>query len=146
MSLKVSRSVRARRRTSVYVDGYQHAHPIPAACRIDNVIYSSIINGIARSDDGGQPSLEAQAKLMFTRLRAIVEAAGGSTDDVVKVTMWMRDRADRDAVNRFWLEMFPDPADRPARQTVNAQLDGEQLIQCDFVAVIDPYGRGDRVS
>jgi 2-iminobutanoate/2-iminopropanoate deaminase len=143
VSLPAARTVRARRRTSVYADGFQHANPIPAACRIDNVIYSSLIHGVDRSRDGVSATLEEQAELMFIRLRDVVEAAGGSTDDVVKVTMWMRDRADREAVNRFWLEMFPDATDRPARQTINAHLEGEQLIQCDFVAVIDATERGE---
>jgi 2-iminobutanoate/2-iminopropanoate deaminase len=143
VSLQVTKSVRARRRTSVYTDGFQHANPIPAACRIDNIVYSSLIHGIDRSRDSGSTTLEEQAELMFSRLRIVVEAAGASTDDVVKVTMWMRNRSDREAVNRFWLDMFPDAANRPARQTVNAQLDGEQLIQCDFVAVIEEHERGE---
>ena len=143
MSLQVTGSLPARRRTSVYADGFQHANPIPAACRIDNVVYSSLIHGIDSSRNGAAPTLEEQAELMFSRLRDVVEAAGGSTADVIKVTMWMPNRGDRDAVNRFWLEMFPDAADRPARQTVDTQLDGEKLIQCDFVAVIDGIQRGD---
>jgi 2-iminobutanoate/2-iminopropanoate deaminase len=126
----------ANRRQSVYVDGFAHTNPIPTACRIENIVYSSIIHGIDQADSGSTMTLEAQAELMFTRVAQIVDAAGGSTSDVVKVTMWMRDRKNRETVNRFWLEMFPDPSDRPARQTVNAQLDGDQLIQCDFVAII----------
>jgi 2-iminobutanoate/2-iminopropanoate deaminase len=143
VSLQVTRPVPARRRTSVYIDGFEHTNPIPAACRIDNIIYSSLIHGIDISPDGGPAMLEVQAELMFSRLREVVEAAGGTIDDVVKVTMWMRDRSDREVVNRFWLAMFPDASDRPARQTVNAQLDGDKLIQCDFVAVIKETERGD---
>jgi 2-iminobutanoate/2-iminopropanoate deaminase len=143
VSLQARRSVPERRRTSVYTDGFQHSNPIPAACRVDNVVYSSLIHGVDRSRDAGSATLEEQAELMFSRLRDVVEAAGGSTDDVVKVTMWMPNRAEREAVNRFWLEMFPDEADRPARQTINAQLDGEQLIQCDFVAVVEADERGE---
>jgi len=142
MSVEVNASERVMRRTSVYVDGYSHSNPIPAACRVDQIVYSSIIHGVDASSGNGAGTLEEQAQLMFARLREIVEAAGGTTDDVVKVTMWMRNRADREAVNRFWLEMFPDADDRPARQTVNAQLDGDQLITCDFVAVINDRERG----
>lgn len=132
---------------SVYVDGYAHANPIPAACRVGNVIASGAIHGIDRSRGAAATAtLEEQAELMFVRLREIVEAAGGSVDDVVKVTMWMRDRTDREAVNRLWLQMFPDGSDRPARHTVNAQLDNGQLIQCDFLAVIEQDERGERRS
>lgn len=144
MSVHLKESEAAARRMSVYVDGYAHTNPIPAACRIDNVVYSSVIHGIDQSRvDGQATTLEEQAELMFSRLREILEASGGGLNDVVKVTVWMRNRADREAINRFWLEMFPDASDRPARHTVNVQLDGEVLIQCDFVAVIAQYERGE---
>jgi 2-iminobutanoate/2-iminopropanoate deaminase len=32
--------------------------------------------------------------------------------------------------------MFPDPNSRPARHTMNADLDGGKLIECSFVALI----------
>ncbi|WP_273847548.1 RidA family protein [Rubrobacter calidifluminis] len=137
MSAEPKGSGHAGRRTSVYIDGYTHTNPIPAACRVGNVLQSSIIHGIDSSRAGAASTLEEQAELMFARMRQILEAAGGSTEDVVKVTIWMKDRAARAAINRFWLEMFPDAGNRPARQTVSAELDGEQLIQCDFVAVLD---------
>jgi 2-iminobutanoate/2-iminopropanoate deaminase len=145
VSFEVTEPQRTLRRRSIYVDGYTHGNPIPAACRIDNVVYSSLIHGIDRSRADYEPTLEEQAQLMFARMREIVAAAGGSTDDIVKVAMWMPDRSGREAVNRYWLEMFPDPADRPARQTMNARLEGNQLIQCDFVAVINKQREeGDR--
>jgi 2-iminobutanoate/2-iminopropanoate deaminase len=145
VSFQLKQTHDAPGRISVYVESYPHSNPIPAACRIDNLVYSSIIHGIDRSREDRSATLEEQAQLMFVRLREIVEAAGGAVEDVVKVTMWMRNRADREAVNRPWLDTFPDPASRPARQTINAHLDDEQLIQCDFVAVIQ-NDRGDHRS
>jgi 2-iminobutanoate/2-iminopropanoate deaminase len=32
--------------------------------------------------------------------------------------------------------MFPDAQSRPARHTMDAPLDGEKLVECDFIAVI----------
>ena len=40
------------------------------------------------------------------------------------------------ALNREWIALFPDPADRPARHTMGADLAGGLLAQCDFVAVV----------
>lgn len=137
MSVEVPARSRAGRRASVYVDGYTHSTPIPAACRIDNIIYSSIINGIDPSRPDATATLAAQAELMFARLSQIAEAAGASLADVIKVNIWMPDRGARDEINALWVGMFPDAADRPARQTVNAQMESPRLIQCDFVAVID---------
>jgi enamine deaminase RidA (YjgF/YER057c/UK114 family) len=73
---------------------------------------------------------------MFQHLRSVIEAAGGTTDDIIKLTVWMADRSEREAVNREWLAMFPNPENRPARQTLQAELGGGIRVQCDFLAVI----------
>jgi 2-iminobutanoate/2-iminopropanoate deaminase len=124
-----------QRRTSVYVESFGHVNPIPAACRIGDLIYSGAITG--RDPGTGRPaeSLDRQCVQMFRHMRDIVEAAGASIDDIIKVTVWLRDPGDRTALNREWTALFPDPADRPARHTMGADLGGDLLAQCDFVAV-----------
>jgi 2-iminobutanoate/2-iminopropanoate deaminase len=124
------------KRKAVYVEGFGHKNPIPAASRIGNVIASGIIYGLDVATGKPAATLDEQAKLMFHHLEAIIEAAGGTTDDIVKLTVWMADRSQREAVNREWLAMFPDPATRPARQAMQAELGGGILVQCDFLAVI----------
>jgi 2-iminobutanoate/2-iminopropanoate deaminase len=74
---------------------------------------------------------------MFDHVRRIVDAAGCSTDDIIKMTVWMRDRSQRAALNAVWLKMFPDPESRPARHTMMGSLDGDKLIECDFIAFIN---------
>jgi 2-iminobutanoate/2-iminopropanoate deaminase len=124
------------RRTSIYVAGFSHKNPIPAACRIGNTLYSGSIQGTDAASGRYGATLEEQCELMFGHVRRIVEAAGGSTDDIVKMTVWMKDRTRRAALNKPWLAMFPDSNARPARHTMNGDLDGEKLVECDFVAVI----------
>jgi enamine deaminase RidA (YjgF/YER057c/UK114 family) len=78
--------------------------------------------------------MEEQCGLMFNRIREIMAAAGGSTEDIAKVNVWVADIADRDPINRHWVAMFPDPADRPVRQTTEVALDRGKLVQCDILA------------
>jgi len=33
--------------------------------------------------------------------------------------------------------MFPDPGSRPARHPMDAPLDGDKLIECSFIAIVD---------
>ena len=74
---------------------------------------------------------------MLDNVRRIVEAAGGGTQDIVKLTVWMKDRSQRPALNAPWLEMFPDAASRPARHAIVApELDMGKLIECSFTAWI----------
>jgi 2-iminobutanoate/2-iminopropanoate deaminase len=122
-------------RTSVYLESFGHVNPIPAACRVGDLIYSGVITG--RDPGTGRPpeTLGQQCGQMFQHMRDIVEAAGASLDDIIKVTVWLRDPADRTALNHAWTALFPDPADRPARHTMGADLGGDLLAQCDFVAV-----------
>ena len=125
-----------RTRSSIYVEGFSHKNPIPAACRIGNMLYSGSIQGSDPASGKYAATLEEQCVLMLAHMRRIVEAAGGSIADVIKVTVWMNDRTQRAALNRPWLEMFPDAQSRPARHTMQGDLDGGKLIECSFVAVI----------
>jgi 2-iminobutanoate/2-iminopropanoate deaminase len=129
-------SNQANGRQSIYVEGFSHKNPIPAACRLGAMVYSGSIQGSDPATGQYGATLEQQCRLMFAQVRRIVEAAGGSAADIVKMTVWMNDRSQRAAVNGPWLEMFPDPQRRPARHTMNADLDGGKLVECDFVAVI----------
>lgn len=124
------------RRTSLYVEGFGHKNPIPAACRVGDLLMSGIVYGLDPATGKPAEGLDAQCRLMFQHIRSIMAAAGGGTDDIVKVTVWLADRSQREAVNREWLGMFPDETNRPARQAMAGDLDGGKLVQCDFVAVM----------
>ena len=132
--MKASRGKQGRQ--SIYVEGFSHKNPIPAACRVGGIVCSGSIQGSDPATGRYGVTLEEQSRLMFAQVRRIVEAAGGSVQDIVKLTVWMRDRNQRAALNGPWLEMFPDPQSRPARHTMNADLDGGKLVECDFIALI----------
>jgi enamine deaminase RidA (YjgF/YER057c/UK114 family) len=71
-------------------------------------------------------------------MRKIIEAASGTTEDILKITVWLHDGAHRKVVNQEWLSMFPDAGSRPARHTfVNQELMGGALVQCEFWAVLN---------
>ena len=123
------------KRKSIYIEGFAHKNPIPAASRLGNMLMTGIITGMDPATGKVAPTLEAQCAFMFQHLRAIMQAAGGSTDDIIKISVWMADRSKRDALNAEWIKMFPDAASRPARHTSQASLEGGQLINCDITAV-----------
>jgi enamine deaminase RidA (YjgF/YER057c/UK114 family) len=81
--------------------------------------------------------LEAQVIAMFANVRRIVEAGGGSTDDILKMTLWVHDRGARSIIDPHWVKMFPDAKSRPARHTLVYQLPDPMLVQCDFLAVLE---------
>jgi 2-iminobutanoate/2-iminopropanoate deaminase len=127
-------------RKSIQIETFKHVHPIPAACRIGPLVMSGVILGrdAGRGDLPG--SLEAQCANMFAHVEATVIAAGGTTDDIIKMTVWLKDRSQREPLNAAWLKMFPDEHSRPARHSLQAEMSGGALVQCDFTAVIAERG------
>ena len=123
-------------RKSIHLATYKHANPIPAASRIGNMVATGIITSRDPASGKFPPTLEEQCAVVFAHIKSIVEAAGGTTGDILKLNVWMKDPSQRAAVNEQWLKMFPDEHARPARQTMRADLEGGQLVQCDFLAVI----------
>lgn len=123
------------KRQSIYTDAFAHSNPIPTACRMGDLVMTGIINGI-EPGKASAGSLETQCALMFTRVREVIEAAGGTTDHIIKINIAVADLAQRESINVEWVKMFPDPHNRPVRQTTQAVLDRGKLIQCDIVARI----------
>jgi 2-iminobutanoate/2-iminopropanoate deaminase len=125
------------RRKSIHVPGFKHVNPIPAASRIGNLLVSGGIHGMDPATGKTAEALEDQLRFMFQHVRTVMEAAGGSTDDIIKMSVTMADRSLRPALNVEWLKMFPDEHSRPARHTSEGNLSPGMLVQCDIMAVID---------
>jgi 2-iminobutanoate/2-iminopropanoate deaminase len=64
--------------------------------------------------------VRSETRRTLQNIRAILEAAGSSLRDVVRVGVFLADIKDFDAMNEVYGEFFPE--DRPARTTVGAQL------------------------
>jgi 2-iminobutanoate/2-iminopropanoate deaminase len=124
------------RRTSIYTEGFAHANPVPAACRIGPFLLSGVITGRNQADRSLPPTIDEQCALMFQAIRSVVEAGGGVVGDIAKLTVWLADLGDRAALNREWEAMFPDPEDRPTRHALAGQLEPGKLIECEFVAIV----------
>lgn len=124
-------------RVSVNGARSRHENPIPNASRIGRIVMSSVITGANPGTRDLPDSFEAQVANVFTHIRHDVEAAGGTVDDILKITFWVRDPAtQRSALNAGWVELFPNPESRPARHTQPLAAGGKSLVQADFVAVL----------
>ena len=124
-------------RRSIHVGEIAHRSPIPNASRIGNIVVSGLIRGFDPATSKLAATLEEQCAFMFLHMRQCAEAGGATLEDIVKVTVWMEKLA-REPVNEEWVKMFPDPASRPARQIMEVPMEEGVLVQCDFMAVIEP--------
>lgn len=125
-------------RHTLHVEGFSHANPIPAACRKGPLLMSGLINGTDPATGRLAEGLEAQCACMFEQVRRILAAGGGTPVDLVRMTVWLKDRTQREPLNVQWLLMFPDAHHRPARLALHApELAGGILVQCEISAWID---------
>lgn len=127
-----------KRRIAHVKAGALHANPIPEAVRIGNTVYSSAISGIDPATMKAPDDLELQVKFCFQHMKELLESVDASLDDIIKLEVSMTDSSPerRAILNKYWLEIFPDPEDRPARHTSQGPLSNNYLIQLEFVAIV----------
>lgn len=123
------------KRRAIYIQEFSHSNPIPNAARIDRIVASGLIRGVDPATHKFPPTLAEQCAYMFANIRHTIEAAGGTIDDILKVTFWMNPLV-RGPINDEWTKMFPDAATRPARQIMEVPMETGVLVQCDFLAVL----------
>lgn len=80
-------------------------------------------------------SIADETRRVFDNLKAILEAAGATFDNVVKTTVYLSDMADFSAMNDVYATYFSDPA--PARATVQAAaLPKDVRVEIDLIAAL----------
>lgn len=84
----------------------------------------------------GQGDVTQQTERAMNSLKAILDAAGATLEDVVKTTVFLADMNDFAAVNAVYARYF-DEATAPARACVEvARLPKDVLVEVDCIAVI----------
>lgn len=125
------------RRHSIHIPTFIHKNPIPVASRIGAFVETGLIHGHDPATGKFAASVEEQCRFMFAHVQATIVAAGGTTGDILKMTVWIRDRSMRPALNEPWLAMFPDEHSRPARHTMKGFFDEpDKHVECSFVAIL----------
>ena len=78
-------------------------------------------------------SFEAQVRQSFSNMKAVIEAAGGRLENIVKLTLFLTDLKQFPVANSIMAELIPEPF--PARSTVgvsslpkDAQFEVEAII------------------
>jgi reactive intermediate/imine deaminase len=82
------------------------------------------------------PDVGAQTRQAIDNLRAILEAAGSSLDQLVKTTVFLADMGTFEAMNSVYRELIPEP--RPGRSTIEARLARpDLLVEIEGIALAD---------
>ena len=112
-----------------------HRQPVPTVTRMGDLYFSAAISGMDLETGKFSEDAETQIAHAFKNMRLSLEAAGAGLEDVGKVTVLLRDRSQRDILNRYWLDAFPDENSRPVRHAHGAPAAEEMAVQLEFIAV-----------
>jgi len=112
-----------------------HAH----AVRTGNLVFVSGCPAYHGQMQLAKGDFPAQMRQCMTNLQHILEDAGSSLAQVVKVNVFLDRRADFDEMNEIYREFFGnDPDTWPARTTVEARLPRKDfLLEIECVAETD---------
>ena len=113
----------------------QPVGPYSQAVELDGWIFAS--GQIPIDPETGQlvgDGIEDQTRRVLTNLRAVLEAAGASLDDVVRTTIYLTDLGHFPRVNQVYAEHFVHEP-QPARATVQvAALPLGASVEIDAIA------------
>ena len=126
------------RRQVLKIPGVTHGKaPIPLAVKIGNMVYSSALMGKDPATNALPEDPAMEIEWLFRHVRTLMEAAGGTTGDIIKMNVLLKDESLREKINEEWVAMFPDENDRPARHITVADLHGGARAQIELVAVLE---------
>src|SRR5262245_46337634 len=80
-------------RKSIEIEGLRHENPIPAASVSGNILMSSLLFGLEPHTRRLPDDIEEQCKLMFENVRRVMQAAGGTPENIIKMVVWVKDNA-----------------------------------------------------
>ena len=100
------------------------------------------VQGFTGQGEDGRPvggnDAAAQARAALEKVKRCLEAAGASFADVCKVTVYYRNIADREAVNRVRQEFFGSTRPASTAVEVSRLVKDDLLVEIDVIAVRRP--------
>jgi 2-iminobutanoate/2-iminopropanoate deaminase len=87
-----------------------------------------------KTNQGELGDIKTETRRALMNLQAVLESAGSSLQEVVRVGVYLVDLKDFDAMNEVYREFFP--TDPPARTTVGVQLPTIK-IEIDCIARVE---------
>lgn len=108
--------------------------PYSQAIEVNGMIYTSGVIPVVPATGEIPEGVEAQADQAIGNLAALLEAAGTSTAQVIKTTVFIKDMNDFGKINEVYAKYFTGTY--PARSCVEvARLPKDVLIEIEAVAV-----------
>lgn len=110
--------------------------PYSQAVKAGNLVYASGQIGIdPKTGNSTHADVAAETRQVLENLKAVLEAAGSSLQQVVKTTVFLKDLNDFEAMNQVYAVYFGDH--KPARACIEvARLPKDMRVEIEAVSVI----------
>lgn len=107
--------------------------PYSQGILFSDLIFTSGQIPVNPADSKIPEGITEQTKQSLSNLKAVIEAAGGSADKILKVTVFLKDINDFNAMNEVYAAFFPKPF--PARTCVEvSRLPKDVLVEIEAIA------------
>ena len=113
---------------------FSHATMIEAQGRL--VFISGMTARRADGSIAGIGDIEAQTRQVCENIKAAVEAAGGTMDDICRVDVYIRNMEQFDAIHRVRREYFKEPLPASTMVEIVKMTHPDYLIEINAIAVI----------
>ena len=100
------------------------------------VFISGMTSRRADGSIAGVGDIEVQTRQVCENLKAAVEAAGGSMDDIVRVDVYVRNMEHFDAIHKVRREYFKAPAPASTMVEICKMTSPDYLIEINAIAVL----------
>jgi len=114
---------------------FSHATMIEAKGRL--VFISGMTARCADGSIAGIGDIEAQTRQVCENIKAAVEAAGGTMDDICRVDVYIRNMEQFDAIHKVRREYFHEPLPASTMVEVVKMTHPDYLIEINAIAVIE---------
>jgi len=84
----------------------------------------------------GEGDIKRQTETVLEHVKTVVQEAGGGMEDIVKVTVFIRDMRHYDEIHEVRRRYFEEPYPASSMVEVSALIDPRLLIEIEAVAVI----------
>jgi 2-iminobutanoate/2-iminopropanoate deaminase len=103
--------------------------------RVGNLLWTAGSTGSNPETGETSDDIQEQTRQTLENLKKVVEEAGSSFANAIKVNIYLTDISDRPAVNEIYKEYFP--TNPPGRTCIGgAGFDGNTRIEIEMVVVI----------
>jgi 2-iminobutanoate/2-iminopropanoate deaminase len=85
----------------------------------------------------GAGDIRLQTQTVLENMRSVLAAAGGTLEDVVKITIFVRDMGDAEKILEVEQRFFPGPPPASTMVEISRLFDRDHMIEIEAIAALD---------